>query len=281
MSNMPKISLIILSFIVGFFIFSTPVQAATLYFKAAGGNFNGANWSTTGSGGTDSNTPTAADDCILEAGSGALTINTSSVCRSLNINSGTGGYDNAITHTAGVTLNIGDATAGLGNKALDFSGGGSSFRYTLGNATTSAISFISTSTTQQTVNFAGKTSGNVTYVGVAGSWQMTGTHNTGTTATVTLTKGTLDTNGQTMSIGNFNSSNTNVRTLTLGASAITITASASAGTPWNLGTTTNLTFTDNTASITYNGGGSGVTNFAGGGLSYGGTVSFISVRGVK
>ena len=169
---MPKISLIILSFIVGFFIFSTPVQAATLYFKAAGGNFNGANWSTTGSGGTDSNTPTAADDCILEAGSGALTINTSSVCRSLNINSGTGGYDNAITHTAGVTLNIGDATAGLGNKALDFSGGGSSFRYTLGNAKTSAVSFVSTSATQQTITTGGKTLGNIVINGSGNSYQL-------------------------------------------------------------------------------------------------------------
>jgi len=261
-------------FVVGigiYFSSASSAQAATKYAIAAGGN-----WSATGtwsnvssaSAGGDG-VPTAADDVVLDAGSGAVTIDAASVARSLNAT----GYTNILTHNA-FTLSIGDATAGAGNVALKLVSG---MTYTLGNATTSAISFISTSATVQTVDFAGKTTGNVTYNATSnGSWQMTGTHDTGTTATVTLTKGTLDTNGQTMSIGKFDSSNTNVRTLTLGASAITITASASAGTPWNLGTTTNLTFTDNTASITYNGGGSGVTNFAGGGLSYGGTVSFIS-----
>ncbi len=219
----------------------------------------GGNWSATGTwvGGV---VPTSADNVVATATSGNVTIDAAASARSVDLT----GYVGTLTHNSAITLSIGDGTAGAGNIALKFVSG---MTYTLVSVTTSAISFISTSTTVQTVDFAGKISGNVTYNGVAGSWQMTGTHNTGSTATVTLTNGTLNTNGQTMSIGIFNSSNSNTRTLTLGASAI---SSANGTTPWNLGTTTGLTFTANTAGITLS--GSGIT-FSGGGLTYGGTLS--------
>src|SRR3989338_8126211 len=77
-------------------------------------------------------------------------------------------------------------------------------------------------------------------------------HNAGTTLTgaMTLTTGTLNTNGQTCSWGSFSSSNSNTRTLTLGASAITITAG---GTSWDTSTPTNLATPANTATLTMSG----------------------------
>lgn len=66
---------------------------------------------------------------------------------------------------------------------------------------------------------------------------------------VTLTTGTLDTNGQTCSWGSFVGTGAVARTLTMGASAITITGSATA---WNCAVVTNLTVTANTATVTCN-----------------------------
>ena len=81
---------------------------------------------------------------------------------------------------------------------------------------------------------------------------LTLTHSAGTTltGTMTLTAGTLNTNGQTCSWGSFSSSNSNARTLTMGASAITIT---SGGTSWDTSTPTNLSTPANTATLTMSG----------------------------
>lgn len=226
---------------------------ATIVAAAGGGNWTvGATWI----GGV---APTAADDAQLVLASGNVTIDAGAVARSLDANT----YTGTLTHNAAATLTLGDATAGLGNIALRFVAG---MTYTLGSATTSAITFISTSATVQTVDFAGKTTGNVTYNASSnGSWQLTGTHNTGSTATVNFVKGTLDWNGQTLSWGIFDTANSNVRVLTMGASNLTLTASSVSA--WN-GTSTNQTITANTATVTLSGAGSnwagtGTTNYNG------------------
>lgn len=228
---------------------------ATIVASASGGTRA---WSDTNTwvGGV---VPTAADSVQIAAASGNVTIDTGAVCRGLDCTT----YTGTLTHNAAATLTIGDATAALSNIALKLVSG---MTYTLGNATTSAINFISTSATVQTVDFAGKTSGNVTYNATSnGSWQMTGTHNTGVTATVTLTKGTLDVNAQTCSWGLFNSNNSNVRSLTLGAAAITVTG-ASANV-WDISTATSLTLSAASSTITCN--GAGVTIAGGGSKTYG------------
>ena len=69
---------------------------------------------------------------------------------------------------------------------------------------------------------------------------------------VTLTTGTLNTNGKTCSWGSLSSSNSNTRTLTLGASSITITAGAFSDV-WNTQTTTGLTFSGASSTITFTG----------------------------
>ncbi len=194
--------------------------------------------------------PTAADDALLTSASGNVTIGTGAVCRSLNCST----YTGTLTHTSGVTLTIGDATAGLSSIALTLVSG---MTYTLGSVTSSAISFISTSSTQQTITTGGKTLGNWTVNGVGSSYLLSDSNTVGATATVTLTNGTLNTNGQTCSWGLFSSSNSNTRTLTLGASAISITGTSA--TSWTTSTSTNLTLNANTSTITLTGAASGMT----------------------
>jgi hypothetical protein len=243
---------------------------ATLYLKAAGGNFNdAATWSTTGSGGGDnSGPPTAADNLILEAGSGNLTIAATAACRSLDCTSGTGTYTGTITHNSGITLSIGDGTAGAGNVAIKLDAG---MTWTRG-ASSSAVSFVSTSGTQQTILQAGKNFGNTTFNGAGGSWIFSDTFQC-TTAAFTLTAGSLDTNGQTMTVGTFSSSNSNVRSLTLGASSITVQQFPNAVV---FTTVTNLTFSG--GSSTVNMSATGDQSFGGGGLTWG-TVIFSNFSG--
>lgn len=232
---------------------------ATITAAAGGGNWTaGGSWV----GGV---APTAADDVLLTGTSGTITIDSGAVCRSINLT----GYTGTVTHTSGVTLTIGDATAGLANVALEFPASG--WTYTLGNTSTSALSFVSTSATQQTVNFNGITTANVTYNAASnGSWKLTGTHNTGSNSTVTLTKGSLDVNSQTMSVGRFTITGTVTRSLTLGTASITIKVSSTGLGGWNLTDPTALTFSGASSTITLTGSDA---FFAGGGLTYG-TVIF-------
>jgi hypothetical protein len=112
------------------------------------------NW-TSGSAWAGGVAPTAADDAQITSLTTSLTINSGAVCRSADFLGCTG----TVTHTAGVTLTIGDGTAGLSNIALRLASG---MTYTLGNPGTCVVSFVSSSTTQQTVTTAGKTLGGVT-----------------------------------------------------------------------------------------------------------------------
>jgi hypothetical protein len=132
--------------------------------------------------------PTAADDVVLDAASGNVTIAAAAVARSLNCT----GYVGVLTHNTGITLTLGDATAGTGNAALTLAVG---MTYTLGNASSSALAFVSTSTTQQAVVSAGKTCGNMTFNGTAGTWLLSGAL---TCATITVNAGTLTTGSQTV-----------------------------------------------------------------------------------
>lgn len=193
--------------------------------------------------------PTAADDAVFTATSANCTIDAGAVCRSLDC-TGVGVSNYTGTMTFNGDLTVGDGTAGAGNRAIALVAG---MTYT---HTSGAITLVSTSATVQTVNFAGKTTSTVTFNASSnGSWQYTGAHTVITAGTVSLSKGTLDLNGQTVSWGLFQSNNTNVRTLTLGAANITLTG---AGTAWNVGTATNLTMGANTAVITLSGAAAGV-----------------------
>jgi hypothetical protein len=161
----------------------------------------GGNWNATGTW-VEGAVPTAADEVVATATSGNLTINAAAACRSINLTN----YVGTITHNSAITL---------------------------------SISFVSTSTTQQTVNSGGKILGNVTFNGVGGSWILSGNPlNTGATATVTVTNGTFDADSQGLSIGLFSSSNSNTRTINMGSVNWNLNG---VGTIFNTATITGLT----------------------------------------
>ena len=245
----------IIVFLIGLMLFG-PLNAiaATLYAKTAGGNWgDAATWSNTGSGGGDSSgPPTAADNVIFETGSGNVTIAAAAAARSIDMTSGAGNYAGVLNHDAGFTLSIGDGTAGAGNVALKLVAA----TYTIDNATTSAISFVSTSATQQGITWAANTHGNLTFNGAAGSWIFNDA-STGVGVGITFSAGTLNTNGQTCSWGSIAGNNSGTRTLTLGSSAITLSVANIFAIQLRF---TNLTITANTATITFTGAGAGITH---------------------
>lgn len=236
---------------------------ATRVAAAGGGNWTaGATWV----GGV---APTAADDAQLNGTSGAVTIDAGAVARSLDCT----GYTNTLTHTAAVTLTLGDATAGLGNIALKLVAG---MTYTLGNVATSAITFASTSATVQTVDCGGKSVGNVTF-GTSGtpSYAVTSAMACDATATITSTFGNLQFDGASNNlglshaIGRFVASASNVRTLNLGTATITLNGT---GIYWTMGTSANITLSAANSTIISTGGvgvGGTTVTFTSGNKSYG------------
>lgn len=206
----------------------------------------GGNWTAGGTwvGGV---APTAADDALLTATSGNVTINAGSVCRSLNCT----GYTGTLTHAGSVTFTIGDATAGLSNVALKLVAG---MTYTLGGTSSAALAFVSTSATVQTVDTAGFSVGAVNFNGLGGSWQLQSAfHDVPATggAVLTLTAGTLDLNGQAVTFHAFVSNFTTVRTLTMGSSLVTLLDTGFQ--VWNISTATNFTVNPGTSSIVMSG----------------------------
>ena len=191
--------------------------------------------------------PTSADDAQLTVASGNVTIDAGAVARSLDCT----GYIGTLTHTAGVTLILGDATAGAGNVALKLVAG---MTYTLGNVVSSALRFASTSVTQQTVDPGGKTFGSVDQLGGGSSYLLSGALTLGATATFTLQAGTFNTGNFAMSLGLFAITTATAKTLTLGSSAIAITGSAFTAVNYS---GSNATFTANTAVMTLSGSQAG------------------------
>lgn len=221
----------------------------------------GGNW-TTGATWVDLSSPTAADDAQASSLSGNFTIdNGGAVCRSLDTDTFTG----ILTHNASSNLTIGDATAGAGNIALRLDPG---LTYTLGSATTSALIFASTSTTQQTITTSGKTLGNITINGVGGKWTPTDTLTS--SGALTITNGAYDNSVSNVahSIGTIAVTGSAARTLNLGAATWTLTSTAT-GNIWSISFASNLTFSGASATIVIANASSNLRTFVGQGQAYG------------
>lgn len=225
---------------------------ATRTVKVAGGN-----WSATGTW-NEGIVPTAADDVVFLAGSGTLTIDgtsgSPSLCRSFDCTNFTG----TLAHGAAAQLNIGDGTAGVFKLV-------SGMTYTP-NAT-AVLKFVSTANSNCNITFAGKTFPLTTFDGVAGKWQFqdNALFQINSSSTVVLTNGTLDTNGKTITSGDFSSNNSNTRALTLGATVWTLSTNGGT-TIWDVATSTGMTLTANTSTL--QSASSTALTFAGGGLTY-------------
>lgn len=119
--------------------------------------------------------------------------------------------------------------------------------------------FASTSGTK-TINTAGVTFDNpFTFNGVGGTWQLQTALTSGAARSITLTAGTLDLNGYTLTCGLFSSSNSNVRTLAFGATGV-IVLSGISGSVVAGSTATNLTVTGTAPLIQLTGTGAGTRN---------------------
>jgi hypothetical protein len=231
----------------------------TLYWVGGTDNWNGTagtKWSLVSGGVGGAVIPTAADEVVFDANSGAVTvtITTSQPCRSLDCT----GFTGTLVHSSSVTVSIGDATAGTGNIALKLVAG---MTYTASQPS-STFAYVSTSATQQTIDTAGKSMGAMTISGAGGSWILASSF-TGTSPSFTLTRGSFDTGNFNMDVGTLSSDNSNTRSLTLGSSTVTILGSSA--TPWTLATTTGLTFSPGTSTVRINALG---TTMQTGGLTY-------------
>ncbi|MFH1782959.1 MAG: hypothetical protein ABH848_05025, partial [Candidatus Omnitrophota bacterium] len=197
----------------------------------------GSKWAYVTGGTAGAPVPTSTDNVILDANSGANTVTIAATANCLDLTAT--GFTGTLAGSSALNI-YGDLTLDSG-MTLTASG-------TWTFASTSAGQTITTD--GETVTFV------TVFNGVGGEWTLQDAFDA-TGENITLTNGTLDTNGKTVTCATFNSSNSNTRTLTLGASTINCN-------DWNTSTTTNLTFNVNTSTINV------VTSgwFYGGGLTF-------------
>jgi hypothetical protein len=105
----------------------------------------------------------------------------------------------------------------------------------------------------------------------SGTVQLADALTLGVTRTLTLTIGTLDLNGKTLTTGLFSSSNSNTRTLAFGTG--NIICNAAGGSLWNTGTVTGLTVTG-TPTVNISNSGAVATTVATGAFTEANNISF-------
>jgi len=166
-------------------------------------------------GGTASNAP----NLTVGTGGGLVDILPASWFKNVNFTGFTG-----TAGTAGGTVNI----AG----SLTWSTGGTFWS----SGTTNFVG-------SGTFTSAGKTVGPITINGAGITVTLNGAVTCATTTTVTLTQGTLDLAGFTLSTGIFSSNNSNTRSIAFGTGNIALTSASGSGTSLDMGTATNFTLT--------------------------------------
>ena len=162
----------------------------------------GGDWNTTAAW-VEGVVPVAADDVVATATSGNLVVTDSSVCRSFVMTN----YVGTLSGTG--SWSVGDGTVGAFTLVAGMT-----------RTYTGALTFVST-TTGNNITLGTKIMASaVEFNGVGGGWTLQATFNNGSASNFRHTRGTLDTNGVTITCNNFISNSGNTRTLTLGASTI-------------------------------------------------------------
>lgn len=155
-----------------------------------------------------------------------------------DVTAGTG----TLTLTAGSmkSLDLTGYAGTLGNTAMTFYGNLTISTGSTLTAGTNAWTFANTSGTA-VITTNGKTFDNpITFNGVGGTFQFADTFTAGATRTMTLTNGTLDLNGKTVTTGLFSSSNSNARVIQFNAGNLTLNG---VGTVFTTSTITNFSYT--------------------------------------
>lgn len=200
---------------------------------------------------------------------------------------GTGGFTRNMAATAtvvfgttgGTTSNAPNLTVNAGSSALtitsgsyfknvDFTGSTSSVTATYnaaGNLTLASggtyTSLVPTFLVSGTLTSVGKTLGDTTVNGSGITVTLGDACTLNTTSTFTLTSGTLNLNGNTLSTGIFSSSNSNTRAITFGSQNIALTSTVAAATVLSIGTATNFSMTTSGGGFTRNQAATATVNF--------------------
>lgn len=133
----------------------------------------------------------------------------------------------------------------------------------------STLTFASTSGVKTITSNGSTLDCPVTLNGVGGTWRLQDAMTLGSTRALTLTNGSFDLNGMTLTTGTFSSSNSNVRTLSMANSSVIVLAS---GTAWQMSTSSNATVNASGSAISMNSAVSKTFNVgsaAGGGRTFG------------
>lgn len=208
-----------------------------------------------GAGGTVWSTSTITNLTI----SGTPTINLTSALAGVRIFT-SGALAEASSFNVNVTAGTGSVTTSTSRfKNLDFTGFSGTWAPTTGTIYGSltlgagqivnpytSLTFAATSTGKTITSNGVTLNGPVTFDGVGGGWTFQDALTLpSATGIITLTNGSLDTNGVAVTADSISSNNSNTRVLSLGASAVSLTSNA----PVVFTTTTGLTFNSGTSTI--------------------------------
>lgn len=211
---------------------------ATYYWVGGTGTWNStntANWSLSSNGPGGAGYPTPLDDVIIDSssGTGTVTLTSSSVSQCRNL---TSTASQAIALSGGLSL--------FGNLFLP--AGGSSAYFNLNP--------ICVGSGNKTITTNGKGLNPMDFNSASGTWTL---QDALSVTFLSLTAGTLNTNGQTVTCTSFTTTGTIPRTLNLGSSTVTTST-------WTISSTTAFTLNAGTSTIS-----SGfTTTFTGAGLTY-------------
>ena len=183
------------------------------------------------------------------SGLGAATLNAGSVAggtvsNAINLTLRGGG-----SSTPGVTVTTGSYVKNLTFPASFPSLSVNSAAYnacgnlTLNGGLGTASNIVPTFLASGTITSAGRTIGNTNVAGSGITLTLADAMTLGAANTFTLTAGTLNLNGFTLSTGIFSSSNSNIRAITFGAANIALTSTTAATTVLSMATATGFTFT--------------------------------------
>lgn len=225
--------------------FTATPSPRTLYWVGGTGNWNDtAHWSTSSGGASGAAIPTSLDAVNFNSASNAtaytVTVNAASLrCGSLTMaGPASGNVTWAGTNPLYIHGSVSLAATGITRTftgAINLTGAGSNTFTTNGVVLSASL----------TIN------------GVGSTWTLGSAGSLG--STLTVTNGTFDTSGYSVSVAALSSSNYNQRTISFGSSAVSLTSNIL------FTNSTNLTFNAGTSTISVS--GSSVT-FSGGGLTF-------------
>jgi hypothetical protein len=213
---------------------------ATRYWVGGSGTWTSTNtlpWSASSGGSSGASAPTTADDVIFDNLSNTgtsiftVTVSTGAACRDLSFGSGATALDAVMTLTGISAMSIaGSLTLVSTNLTVSYSG---------------TISFLAT-TTGKTITTAGKTLAAIAFNGTGGEWTLQDALNC--TSSLTVTRGSFNSNGMAVTCNSISSNNVNTRAITLGTSTVSLTGT---GTIFNITSLTGLTFSAASSTINF------------------------------